>query len=105
MSSNLDSEIKTYNNLFRQHDNALNKLNQLFKTISLNGIKFIEKSKKSLEDFFVELKNENTSATHIICLTNFYNGLKNYRKIKIYLKKIFKFEKTEYIISHSLLFD
>ena len=89
MSSNLDSEIKTYNNLFRQHDNALNKLNQLFKTISLNGIKFIEKSKKSLEDFFVELKNENTSATHIICLTNFYNGLKNYfDKMKLIFQNI-----------------
>ena len=56
MSSNLDSEIKTYNTLFKQHDNALYKLNQLFKTISTNGIKFIEKSKKSLEDFFIELR-------------------------------------------------
>ena len=78
MSSNLESEIKTYTNLFKQHDIALNKLNQFFKTISINGIKFAEKSKKSLEDFFIELKNENSSATHIICLSNFYNGLKTY---------------------------
>ena len=59
MSSNLDSEIKTYTTLFKQHDNALSKLNRLFKTISLNGINFIEKSKKSLEDFIIEFKNEN----------------------------------------------
>ena len=78
MSSNLESEIKTYTNLFKQHDIALNKLNQFFKTMSINGIKFAEKSKKSLEDFFIELKNENSSATHIICLSNFYNGLKTY---------------------------
>ena len=78
MSSNLESEIKSYNNLFKQHDTALYKFSQLFKTISLNGIKFVEKSKKSLEDFFIELKNENSSATHIICISNFYNGLKNY---------------------------
>ena len=78
MSSNLESEIKTYTNLFKQHDIALNKLNQFFKTMSINGIKFEEKSKKSLEDFFIELKNENSSATHIICLSNFYNGLKTY---------------------------
>ena len=58
MSSNLDSEIKTYNTLFKQHDNALSKLNQLFKTISLNGINFIEKSKKSLEDFIIELRTK-----------------------------------------------
>ena len=89
MSSNLDSEIKTYTTLFKQHDNALSKLNRLFKTISLNGINFIEKSKKSLEDFIIEFKNENTSATHMICLTNFYNGLKNYfDKMKLIFQNI-----------------
>ena len=89
MSSNLDSEMKTYTTLFKQHDMALYKLNQLFKTISINGLKFIEKSKKSLDDFFIEFKNENSSATHIICLTNFYNGLKNYfEKLKIIFQNI-----------------
>ena len=28
--------------------------------------------------YYIELKKENSSATHIICLTNFYNGLKKY---------------------------
>ena len=89
MSSNLESEIKSYNNLFKQHDMALYKLNQFFKTISYNGIKLAEKSKKSLEDFFTELKNENSSATHIICLTNFYNGLKIYfDKMKLIFQNI-----------------
>ena len=89
MSSNLELEIKSYNNLFKQHDAALYKLNQFFKSMSLNGIKFIEKSRKSLEDFFIELKNENSSATHIICLTNFYNGLKTYfDKLKLFFQNI-----------------
>ena len=89
MSSNLESEIKSYNNLFKQHDMALNKLNQFFKTMSINGIKFAEKSKKSLEEFFIELKNENSSATHIICLSNFYNGLKIYfDKMKLIFQNI-----------------
>ena len=66
MSSNLESEIKSYNNLFKQHDMALYKLNQFFKTMSIYGIKFAEKSKKSLEDFFIKLINENSTATHII---------------------------------------
>ena len=89
MSSNLESEIKTYTNLFKQHDIALNKLNQFFKTMSINGIKFAEKSKKSLEEFFIELKNENSSATHIICLSNFYNGLKIYfDKMKLIFQNI-----------------
>ena len=87
MASNLESEIKTYNNIFKQHDSALYKLTQLFKIMSLNGLKFVEKSKKSLDDFFLEFKNENTSATHIICLNNFYNGLNKHkikrRKIKL----------------------
>ena len=49
MSPNLESEIKSYKNLFKQHDMALSKLNQFFKTMSIKGIKFAEKSKKSLE--------------------------------------------------------
>ena len=89
MYSNLESEIKSYNNIIKQHDTALYKLNQFFKTMSINGIKFIEKSRKSLDDFFIELKNENSSATHIICLTNFYNGLKNYfEKLKIFFQNL-----------------
>ena len=89
MCSNLESEIKSYNNIIKQHDTALYKLNQFFKTMSLNGIKFIEKSRKSLDEFFIELKNENSSATHIICLTNFYNGLKNYfEKLKIFFQNL-----------------
>ena len=89
MASNMDSEIKTYNNLFKQHDMALYKLNQFFKVMSQNGLKFVEKTKKSLEDFFIEFKNENNSATHIICLTNFYNRLKNYfDKMKLIFQNI-----------------
>ena len=84
MSSNLESEIKSYNNLFKQHDMALSTLNQFFKTMSINGIKFAERSKKSLEEFFIELKNEKSSATYIICLSNFNNGLTFKLRLKLY---------------------
>ena len=77
MSSNLESEIKSYNNLFKQHDMALSTLNQFFKAMSINGIKFAERSKKSLEEFFIELKNENSLATHIVWLSNFNKNFKN----------------------------
>ncbi len=74
MSLNLESEIKSYNNLFKQHDMALSTLNQFFKTMSINGIKFAEKSKKSLEEFFIELKNEikNFKNTNTESINNFY---------------------------------
>ena len=78
MTTTFDTEIKVYNNLVKQHDFALNKFSSFFKAMTTNGIKFIESSKKSLEEFFTELKKENSSATHIISLTNLYNGLNKY---------------------------
>ena len=77
-STTLENEIKIYNNLVKQNELALFKLSQFFKNMSKNGLSFIDKTKKSLDDYFIELKKENSSATHIICLTNFYNGLIKY---------------------------
>ena len=78
MSSDLELEIKKYNNLIKENDLSFTKLTQFFKTITTNGFKFVERSNKALDDYFLELKKENSTATHIICLTNFYNGLKKY---------------------------
>ena len=78
MTSELEAEIKVYNNLIKQNDLSFLKLSTLFKTITTNGFKFIERSKKALDDYLIELQKENPSATHIICLTNFYNGLKKH---------------------------
>ena len=78
MTTTFDTEIKVYHNLQKQHDFALNKFSSFFKAMTSNGLKFIESSKKSLEEFFIELKKENSSATHIISLTNLYNGLNKY---------------------------
>ena len=78
MTINLETELKVYNNIIKDQDFSFLKLSQFFKTITTNGFKFVERSKKALEDYYIELKKENSSATHIICLTNFYNGLKKY---------------------------
>ena len=90
-STTLDNEIKIYNNLVKQNELALFKLSQFFKNMSKNGLSFIDKTKKSLDDYFIELKKENSSATHIICLTNFYNGLiKYFDKLKDIFQNIDK---------------
>ena len=86
-STTLEDELKIYNNMIKQNDLALNKLSQFFKNMSKNGLIFLDKTKKSLDDLFLELKKENSSATHIISLTNFYNGFTKYLdKMKIMLQ-------------------
>ena len=78
MNINFDTEIKIYNNIIKKNDIILTKFSSFFKTLTINGLKLIEKSKKSLEDFFIELKDENQSLSYIKCLINFYNGLNDY---------------------------
>ena len=89
MTLDLETEIRIYNNLIKDQEISLTKLHQFFKTITTNGFKFVESSKKALEDYCNELKKENSSATHIICLTNFYNGINKYfDKMKDMLQSI-----------------
>ena len=78
MIINFDTEIKIYNNIIKKNDTILSKFSSFFKTLTINGLKFIEKSKKSLEEFYIELKDENQSLSYIKCLINFYNGLNRY---------------------------
>ena len=89
MERSLDEEIKFYNNLIKQNDLAFNKLSSFFKIMSVNGLKYIEKTEKALDDYNIELKKENCTATHIICLSNFYSGMKKYfDKMKTIFKNI-----------------
>ena len=78
MIINFDTEIKIYNNIIKKNDTILSKFSSFFKNLTINGLKLIEKSKKSLEEFYIELKDENQSLSYIKCLINFYNGLNDY---------------------------
>ena len=78
MIINFDTEIKIYNNIIKKNDIILSKFSSFFKNLTTNGLKLIEKSKKSLEEFYIELKDENQSLSYIKCLINFYNGLNKY---------------------------
>ena len=78
MIINFDTEIKIYNNIIKKNDTILSKFSSFFKNLTINGLKLIEKSKKSLEEFYIELKDENQSLSYIKCLINFYNGLNKY---------------------------
>ena len=112
MIINFDTEIKIYNNIIKKNDTILSKFSSFFKNLTTNGLKLIEKSKKSLEEFYIELKDENQSLSYIKCLINFYNGLNKYfdelkniyqnidnqcvNKINEFLKD-FKIKNNEYI--------
>ena len=48
MIINFDTEIKIYNNIIKKNDAILSKFSSFFKTLTINGLKLIEKSKKSL---------------------------------------------------------
>ena len=76
--SNFEIEIKSYNNLIKQTDLSLNKFSQFFKTICENGLKFADRSQKSLNEFSLELKKERETASYVICLTNFCNYFKKF---------------------------
>lgn len=70
---NLDEEIKGYQSFLRQSEITIGKLSIFFKEFGKNGIKFIERAQKILDDYFNELKKEDNSTTLNIALTNIYN--------------------------------
>ena len=69
----MDEEIKEHQAFLKQSETTIGKLSYFFKEFSKNGIKYIERSQKTLEDFFNELKKEDNSTTLNISLTNIYN--------------------------------
>ena len=78
MSINFETEIKIYNYITKKDYLILSKLSLFFKNLIVNGLKYIEKSKKSLEEFLTELKGENLSTSYIKCLANFSNSINQY---------------------------
>ena len=52
--ANLEKEISTYKELSKKVEQTLTKLALFFKTFSSEGILFLDKSKKSLDEFYQE---------------------------------------------------
>ena len=70
---NIEEEIKEYHIFLKQSEITIGKLSILFKEFGKNGMRFLEKSQKSFEDFFTELKKEDNTTTLNISLNNIYN--------------------------------
>jgi len=64
----MDEEIKKHQAFIKQSETTLNKLSSFFKEIGKSGIKYIERIQKSFDEFIVELKKEDNSATINISL-------------------------------------
>ena len=89
--ANLEKEITLHRDLGKQVQLTLSKFLLFFKTFSRSGIIFIDKSKKSLDEFFQELFKENHTTTNNISLSNFYQDFKQYLdKLKELFSKIDK---------------
>ena len=76
--ANIEKEIIIYKEYSKQEEQTLSKLSLFFKAFSDNGIIFLDKSKKALEDFYQELFKENHTTTYNISFSNFYQDFKAY---------------------------
>ena len=99
---NMDEEIKKHQAFIKQSETTLGKLSSFFKEIGKSGIKYIEKVQKSFDEFIIELKKEDNSATMNISLMNICNEFNLYfnKKKDIFISidkklgdKISEFEK------------
>ena len=75
MNLNLEKEIKSYSDLSKQYELTLSKFVLFFRTFSTEGLKFIQKSNKILEEYFSELRKEPSSTTNNITFLSFYNDI------------------------------
>jgi len=75
MNLNLEKEIKSYSELNKQYELTLSKFALFFRTFSIEGQKFIQKSSKILEEYFTELRKEPSSTTNNITFLSFYNDI------------------------------
>ena len=98
----MDEEIKKHHAFIKQSETTLSKLSSFFKEIGKNGIKYIEKVQKSFDEFILELKKEDNTATMNISLMNICTEFNLYfnKKKEIFTSidkklgdKISKFEK------------
>ena len=87
----MDEEIKEHQAFLKLSETTFGKLATFFKEFGKNGIKFIEKSQKTFEEFLIELKKEDNSTTLNISLTNIYNEYSIFfEKIKIFFNSLDK---------------
>ena len=102
--ANLEKEIVAYKDMSKQTELTLTKLSLFFKNLSKNGIMFLDKTKKSLEEFYQELNKENHTTTHNISFTNFCQDFKNYlEKVKdifVNIDKNISDKISEYILEN-----
>ena len=82
---NVEKEIKSYSDFFKNSQNTLYKLSNFYKETGKVGGKLADKMKKLLDEFFVDLIKEDRSTTFNKLLTNFYNEKNRFiNKIKAY---------------------
>ena len=102
--ANLEKEIFSYKDFSKKVEQTLSKFALFFKNFSANGILFLEKSKKSLEEFYQELFKENHTTSHNISFSNFYQDFKSYldkcKEILISIDKNISEKISEYILEH-----
>ena len=103
---NVEEEMKRYQLSLKLSENTLSKLSLFFKDIGKNGVKFIEKEQKLLEEFFNELKKEDGSTTLNISITNIYNEyISFFSKMKenfVKLEKNFGDKVEEYLKKYKI---
>jgi hypothetical protein len=88
---NIDSEIKNLSEHFKLSQNTISKLANYYKEVGKSGIKFAEKIKKLLDEFYIEILKEERNTTYNKLLTNFYKEKRDFiEKIKIYFTNIEK---------------
>ena len=75
MNLNLEKEIKSYTDLSKQYELTMSKFVLFFKTFSTDGLKFLQKSNKILEEYFTELRKEPSNTTNNITFLSFYNDI------------------------------
>ena len=87
MNYNLEKEIKNFTDITKQYEQTISKLYLFFKTFAEENVKAIDKSKKSLEDYFIDLRKEPSTTTNNVSFLGFYNDIHRYlEKLKnIYL--------------------
>ena len=99
---NIENETKKYSDFFKLSQNTLSKLSNYYKELGKHGTSFINKIKKALDEFHIEIFKEDRSTTYNKLLESFYNEKKNFfDKLKTFFTyieknfgdKLFEYEK------------
>ena len=80
MNSNLEKEIKEYNDFNKQVIVIISKLSQFFRFFGQQGKKFIKSSIKSFDEFNEEIKKENENSTFFITYSYFVSNFNSFLK-------------------------